>query len=107
MEIKCIEIRDRMTCIPAIAIKMRSDDHIENRFLRRCGYSEYGDGVVLMRLADQVAYSDPYDWDNSRTMPTSHEYIINNFDQISNGAVIDVEVLLGEKTEPSAPEIGF
>lgn len=104
MIIKCIEIRDRLTCIPAVAIKMEAADVVEAHFLRRCGYPQDGTGVVLMKLSDQEASSDPYHWDN-RTMGAAHLFIEESFDDLVNGQVVDARVYLKECAEPAEPEI--
>lgn len=108
---KMVEIRDHATCIPAVAIRMvasgsMSHSLIEHAFLRRCGYPIGINlpSVVLMRLADQRANSDPYDWDD-RTHRTAHDWIIDHFDDIEDGAVVDVRVILGEAEAPADPEI--
>ena len=105
MEIKCIEIRDEGTCIPAIAIRMIAAGMIENRFLWRCGYPPDGSGIILLRLADQRATSDPYEW-NDRTHKAAHLYIEKNWDDLFDGAVVDARAVLGERPVHAAPEIG-
>ena len=104
MYIKCIEIRDHATCIPAIAIKMEYSDLIEHKFLWRCGYPQDGNGVVLMKLDDQKATSDPYEW-GGRTMPAAHLYILENWDNIKSGDVVDSRVYLKETDQPAEAEI--
>ena len=104
MEIKCFEIRDEGTCIPAIGIKMASKNLIEQAFLQRCGYPIDGTAVVLMQLSDQKASSDPYEW-GGRTMPVAHNYIIENFTNLTNGQVIDVRVILKETATPAVAEV--
>ena len=106
---KVLEIRDEGTCIAAVAIKMLAATPIEDRFLWREGYPRDGNGVVLMCLSDQRATSDPYEWTafgwGPRTMPTAHLYIIYNFDNLRDGEVVDVRVILRESTTPADPEI--
>lgn len=105
MNLKFIEIRDRHTCVPALAIQMDANgDPIAERFLRRCGYTECPTVTVLMRLDDQRANSDPYAW-NDRTHKAAHNYIYDHFDRMESGDVVDVRVVLGEATEPAEPEI--
>ena len=112
MKTKMIEIRDRLTCIPALAIQMTPFGPVEKQFLRRCGYpmpDGRADGdvlpsVVLMNLSDQKASSDAYDW-GDRTMNAAHLYIERHFDDLRDGQVVDVRVLLGEASEPVDPEI--
>ena len=108
IENKVLEVRDRMTCIPVLALKMRSADPIDDRFLWRCGYprgDDPGAAVVLMRLYDQRAASDPYEWDNQRTMVTAHLWIDEHYDELVSGQVVDVRVILGEEKEPAPAEI--
>ena len=102
MRIKCIEIRDEGTCIAAIAIAMKPSSHVESAFLWREGYPPHG--VVLMRLSDQRATSDAYEW-NDRTHQTAHLYIEQHFDELENGTVVDVRVILEETEEPAEAEV--
>lgn len=106
MIIKAFEVRDRLTCIPVIAIAMGATGPIQKRYLHRCGYPQYPSppSIVMMRLADQRASSDPYWW-NDRTHQVAHNFICDNFDSLKEGDVIDVRVILGETTKPASPEI--
>ena len=110
MIIKMFEIRDEGTCIPAMGIRMTPRDklhcidRIEQQFLWRGGYPSDGSAIILMRLNDQVASVDPCSW-SGRTMPAAHRYIYDNFDELMNGQVVDVEVILKEKETPSEPEV--
>ncbi len=106
MLIKLVELRDRGTCVPALALRMFASDDIQRRFFERCGYPSphYCQGltaVILMHLGDQRANSDPYGWDD-RTMAVAHEYLLEHWDEVLDGGVLDVRVLLGE-TATSAP----
>jgi len=107
METKVIEVRDRATFIPVLAIRMRAYPAAERErhwyIHRRCGYPVDGSGVVMMRLSDQRAYADPYDWAD-RTHRTAHDCIIRFFDALRDGDVVDVEVVLGEKATPKVSE---
>lgn len=104
MKTKVIEIRDNATCIPALAIKMEAASPIEDKFLWRCGYPRDGSGIVLMHLGDQRASSDPYDFPN-RTMRGAHLSIIERWDELKDGDVVDVRVFLGEADTPAEAEI--
>jgi hypothetical protein len=121
---KAFEIRDRGTFIPVIAIKMvpaanwpagtREEESISERveeteryLLRRAGYGFDEPCVMLVRMdangqVRQASY-DPYGW-GERTFPVAHNYIIDHFDELESGAVIDVEFLLGESKEPKQSE---
>jgi hypothetical protein len=109
MKTKTVEIRDLHTCIPALAIQMHSLDRVRFYYLHLCaGYPKDGSGIVLMRLSDQKATVDPYDWPSLtgdvRTMPVAHLWIIEHFDEISDGDVIDVEFILGETAAAKTSE---
>lgn len=105
MLIKFIEIRDTATCVPSIAIKMQAVNKVQERFLyQRCGYPPDGSGVVLMELNNQRASSDPYYW-GGRTYPAAHLYILEHFDELNDGDVVDARVFLEEESVPAEPEI--
>lgn len=102
-----LEIRDRGTCIPAIAVVIVGSHPVA----RRAGYSSQWPGLLLVRLTDCEAHADPCDWPASRgrTMRVAHEYLRNGFDQsgvewLANQRLVDVRVILGEAAEPATPE---
>ena len=114
---RAIEIRDRMTMIAAIAIQMvpYSDGNqtaeAQRWLLRKCGYDFNQPAVVLLRMDGRtgphdIAPSDPYDWgrDGTRTMQVAHLYVTEHFDELADGAVVDVEFILGESKEPKTSE---
>lgn len=109
MFMKMIEIRDSMTCIPTVAIKMLACDPVEQKFLWRCGYPKDGSSITLMRLSDQKATNDPYGWHalgtGLRTMQVAHDYILKYYDTLRNGQVVDVRTILGEAEHAATPEI--
>lgn len=88
---------------------MLACDPTEARFLKREGYPEDGSSVMLMRLSDGKATNDPYEWGGlglgPRTMPNAHSYIIQNYDSLAHGQVVDVQVILGETATPKPAEI--
>jgi hypothetical protein len=47
---------------------------------------------------------DPYAWDD-RTYHTAHLHIQFAWDELPNGALIDVRVLLGENDKPAVTEL--
>lgn len=106
MEMKCIEIRDEGTCIPALAVRMISTDLITDKYLWRCGYPRgvMHPTIVLMRLMDQEAHSDPYDW-GSNTMRWAHKELLENWEKYSNGKVLDVRTVRDPSIPPATPEI--
>lgn len=90
-EYKFLEIRDRATFIPALAIPICGYDHW---LASRAGFGDRK-YILLTQLSVSQTHWDPCAW-NSRTMSTAHQYIEIKFDSISNGDVIDVEYILGE-----------
>jgi hypothetical protein len=95
---KTIEIRDRHTLVPALAIQVSGED---GYLMRRAGFQS--PMVYLVKLATQECRYDPWAW-GERTMHTAHLAIQETFDELADGAVVDVEFLLGETTTPKASE---
>lgn len=105
MKVKMVEIRDEGTRIAALAIKTQGETPQEGAFWYGTGFAK--DTVLLIRPEDrQIEYS-PYSWDSYyRTMRHAHLYILNHFDELPDtGAVIDVQVILGETVAPKTSEI--
>jgi hypothetical protein len=103
MLIKAIEIWDKGTFIPAIAIKLIPDDEGQRYLIRRAGYGFGRPSIVLMNLNDCRAQNDPSDW-GGRTWPVAHEFVERHWDKLANGDVVDVEFILGETCTPKASE---
>lgn len=107
MIVRMYEIRDRMTFIPAIAIRLAPGTERDRYLLARAGYgispADQGEYVLLVRIdgGDGVARSDPHDW-GDRTMHVAHLEIIENWPE--SGSVIDVEYILGETSAPKESE---
>jgi hypothetical protein len=112
IETKLFELRDEGTFIPAIASRMRSsltrdleDCTRERALLRRAGYSEDSEPLVLLTSANGGrSHYDAYDW-GSRTWTPAHLYIADNWDALKSGDLIDVRILLGESSTPCATEL--
>lgn len=97
METKILEIRDSATFIPILATAMRSDDAIEQWYLKRTGFSAEGrPPIMLCPIMGGMATYNPYD----RTYPVAHKYIEENWDSLKTGDVICVETILGERDTP-------
>jgi hypothetical protein len=116
MRAKALEIRDEGTFIAALAVDMNpfSDyahkdtaAEIEARryLMRRCGYACDGrPNVILTRLdGDGKATNDPYSW-GGRTWPVAHKYIIEHWDKLKDGDVVDVSYILGETVHKKVSE---
>lgn len=102
MQAKALEVRDRATFIPIVALAMSAANEEQRYLMSRVGFNGDGSQVIVMQMNDQRASSDPYDW--SRTMRVAHEYILRHFDELTDGEVIDVEYLLGESKQKRISE---
>lgn len=99
METKLFEIRDRGTCVPAMATRVSKED---GPIMRRAGFGE--PLVLLTMLAQPATEWDPYNWRNGRTMGNAHKFIEENWDVLVSGQVVDVRVILGEANKPAEAE---
>ena len=110
MTSKTFEIRDRGTFIPVLAIRLDPADDRDRWLLARAGYGTtpeaQGEYVILYNLVKvHEATYDAFGWQTTaRTLPTAHRYIIENFNDLPNGAVVCVEYILGERGEPKKSE---
>lgn len=117
MRVKLLEIRDEGTFMPMLCVDMNPADSMfammapeeyEKRryLLRRCGYACDGKPNVAITLLDANGDScsnDPHYWGN-RTRQAAHSYIIDHWDELRDGDVVDVQFILGETTEPKKSE---
>ena len=113
MESKLFEIRDRATFIPILAVRLTPASEAERYLLARSGYGldpDYqGAYVILCRIVGGAsqAHTTPDAWgrgQGTRTLSTAHHYIINNWEELTSGDVVDVEFILGETSEPKVSE---
>jgi hypothetical protein len=106
MIVKAVEIRDKATFVPAMAIKMVPATEGQRYLLRRAGYDLHGPpSIMLVRMVDCRAEYDPYSWPDLRTMRHAHLWIAAHFDEMSDsGDVVDVEFILSETKEPKRSE---
>ena len=105
MKAKALEIRDEGTFIAALAVDMNAGNAQQLYLLRRCGYPCDGEpNIILTRLdGDGHATNDPYSW-GGRTWPVAHNYIIEHWNDLKDGDVVDVSFILGETAEPKRSE---
>ena len=105
MTAKTLEIRDEGTFIPALAVDINPENEGQRYLMRRCGYPCDGrPNVILTRLdGDGKASNDPYEW-GGRTWPIAHHYIIDKWDELRDGDVVDVSFIHGETSTPKLSE---
>ena len=98
LDSKVLEVRDSATHIPVLAIRMLAKNGIQNYYIHdHLGYPKDGSCIAVVKLNDCDGNCDPYAWTGSRTMGVAHHYIYDHFDELSDGDVVDVEYILGEK----------
>lgn len=106
MKTKLFELRDRSTFVPVVAVQLDFTNEAERYLLRRTGYNSAVQYVLMAGLdggLNEIS-CDPFDWGQNRTRHFAHKYIIENFDKLESGQVIDVEFILGETKEPKKSE---
>ncbi len=110
MTAKLIEVRDRLTFIPMLAVKLDASCEAERYLLARLGFGktpqEQGEYVLLCDVGSHTgeAHYDPYDWCGARTKREAHKYVIDCFDSLAPGDVVDVQFLMGETDKPVSSE---
>lgn len=110
MQSKLLEVRDRATFVPVLAVQLIPSTLAENYLLARAGFgldaSTQSMYVQVSRIDGGTGQStcDPHYWGDNRTMFTAHNYIIATFDELTTGDVIDVEYILGERDTPKVSE---
>lgn len=108
MTTKTFELRDRSTFIPVLATRLNPADDRDRYLLARAGYGRDADSqssyIILSKLDGVAGTYDPFCHGPGRTMKVAHLHILQHFDILENGAVIDVEYVLGEVAEPKVSE---
>lgn len=101
METKLMELRDKGTCIPLLCIKPNAGymGFFEKKVLWRYGYKG-SHAVILLRYdsPSRGTHNDAFEW-GDRTFQTAHQYVEEHWDDLKNGSLIDVRVILGETTK--------
>jgi hypothetical protein len=98
VDAKTIEIRDKGTFIPAIAVSVSGTD---GYLMRRAGFNHRM--VYLIHANSERCAYDPFTWAD-RTMQTAHLFIEKEWDSIRDGQVVDVQFVLGETPSPKVSE---
>ncbi len=106
MKVKAFELRDEGTFIPILCVDMNPENESQRWLLHRCGYPcDLRPNILMTRLsADGTpAWNDPYAW-GGRTFPVAHDYIIEHWEELNDGDVVDVSFILGETAKPKFSE---
>lgn len=107
METKLFEVRDRGTLIAVITIRLGCRNEQERYLLSRCGYGKQKEEqekyVLYAGLQEYEMQYDPFKQPN-RTRHVSHKYILEHWDKLTSGEVIDVEYILGESSYKKVSE---
>lgn len=109
-ETKVFEIRDFATFMVGVATKLDTadkddPDNNEGYLLARVGFKKgmlYP--VVLYIPTFKEAQCDPNAWSDRRTVPNAHKYIMEHWDELETGDLVDVRVALEEENEPCESE---
>lgn len=106
IETKVFEIRDRMTCVPILAIAITADHSDQGRLCHRAGFGPHNRYILYAPLDGgrftEITY-DPFHW-SDRTHTAAHQFIIDQWDTLTPGQVVDVQFILGETTAPKPRE---
>jgi hypothetical protein len=107
METKLFEVRDRMTFIPAICIKLSSENEEERYLIAMAGYGlradQQGQIILMGRLGDvklKANCNEHQGYPVVRTMWLAHQHIQKHWNEFESGDVLDVEFIMGETTVP-------
>lgn len=106
MLVKMFEIRDAATFLSVFAVKL--DTVIANRaesfLMQRLGWCRGESAVYLTWPSHGKCISDPNQWGPHRTLKVAHHYIVDHWDELESGDVVDVEFILGLRPEPKVSE---
>ena len=102
-EVKIFEVRDRATFMILSAMFIPSWQNIKTPdsikyLVWWAGHAR--DMVIMCNLTDPFKIeTHPGAW-KDRTYSTTHQYIVDNWDGLISGQVLDVEYILGEVDTP-------
>lgn len=110
---KTFEVRDSGTFIPVLAVKLEPGCEADRYLFGRAGYGTHPGQqaayVLLCRIVGEHNHGCEYDpeawWrTGARTLVVAHRHIVEHFDELPSGAVVCVEHILGERSEPKRSE---
>jgi hypothetical protein len=109
IEVKLFELRDKGTFIPLMCVKVPGGRRMtgydrECWLVRRAGWVESGGVYVIHMTSTQRCHYDAFEW-GDRTFFNAHQFIEKNWNELPNGALIDVRHILGETDSPCETEM--
>jgi len=108
MKTKLFEVRAEGTCIPVMAVRLDASNGAEAYLLGRSGYGlsspSWHSYVFLFPIEfEGPAVTDPFK-QPLRELLIAHKYVLDHFDELEPGAVLDVDYIEGRRTEPREPD---
>lgn len=123
VETRFIEVRDEGTQMPCMVTAVNAntlilDDRDDDAWLvQRAGWGGEQVGLYFVELlvepgCDSWAKASPYQYelhtvskgfDGSRTLRIAWTWVMQHWDEVESGDVIDVQYILGETDAPKAP----
>ena len=100
-EVKFFEVRDSGTHIPVMCVRFSILDLPERQqhIARRGGWGPLQYGLYYIKLAYPQTQFDAYEW-SDRTNQAAHLWIEGHWNELEDGALIDVRVCLDESDTP-------
>ena len=106
MTSKTFELRDVATTIPVLAIRLDPACDADFHVLASAGFApDPGTYLLLVHLESMRVQYAPENWGNNRTMHVAHRYLLDAFDRLMPGAVVDVQWILGETETAKRSEL--
>ncbi len=104
-DVKVFELRDRMTTISIMCVRIDLSEVTEpDRFIiRRAGWGSNAKAIYMINLSTCQCIFEPGRW-NSHTYDTAHQYVEEHWDELQGGEVIDAEYIRGESEKPKESE---
>jgi hypothetical protein len=116
IEVKMLELRDKGTFIPVIALRVREEGSgtQEGWLIRKSGWARFQSGYYLFNSGDSgkhfaISLGDPeflhtQTFPVDRTYTVAFTYIASHWNEFSSGDVVDVQYILGETDSPKISE---
>lgn len=111
METKVFEVRDRMTFLPVLCVKLEPGNESDRYLLAMASYGllpkKQAQYILMGKLQTGELRNCPQDhggYPGVRTLPIAHQHIEKHWEELTSGDVIDVEFILGEAEAPKVSQ---